>query len=329
MKDIKLSICIPTYNRSKTIYNTLMHLIQCSRDDIEFVISDNASPDDTETLVKSIKDPRIKYFKNKSNYGIDLNILKCVKRANGSFIYFITDEDRIKLKLIPWIIGLFDKTNKLNLMIGTVLDERTNPYKIVYQFKDRIFNPGASALLKIFLKEGYLAGIIIKRDVLDLTQARKYVGCIYIHQVLMGQAMKSGYTITSSKIFCSIPNKQYKSEIYMLKSYCKGKSFYSPLGTFSQLEDKLVIIKELLSEYPKVKEVSIEIEKSRWAELLARAIFMSPRSFIKNFHILVRIMLKNKEITKSHQFWFNFIIRIKKYLFSHEYWQKKIFHTKR
>ncbi|MBY9007047.1 MAG: glycosyltransferase family 2 protein [Candidatus Lokiarchaeota archaeon] len=325
MTEIILSICIPTYNRSPIIYKTLDHLIKCKRNDIEIVVSDNASPDDTEIRIKSIEDPRVKYFKNQVNYGIDMNILKCVERAKGEFIYFITDEDIINLELIPWIINLIKNIKELNLIIGSVLDKRNGLNNVVSKFKDRTFNPGPHAILNLFFREGYLAGIIIRRGALNVSEAERYNGCIYIHQVLMLQAMKTGYAMTSSKIFCYIPDNKLISEIYMLKDYCIDKPFYSPLGTFSQLEDRQKIINEILGEYPKIQLFLKNREYKKWAEILARTIFISPKNFIVEIYQILKILRKNKEIVKTHIFIIEFLRKVKNYLTSKNYWFTKIF----
>ena len=51
----KLSICIPTYNRAAYIGETLASIISQSNDDIEIVIVDGASTDNTADVVTSFK----------------------------------------------------------------------------------------------------------------------------------------------------------------------------------------------------------------------------------------------------------------------------------
>ena len=73
MKTILLSICIPTYNRSKTLENTLNSLFSNPEFDsnkIEVIVSDNCSTDDTAQVVA--KYPLVKYYCNKENVK-DLN----------------------------------------------------------------------------------------------------------------------------------------------------------------------------------------------------------------------------------------------------------------
>ena len=65
MSKIVLSICIPTYNRGKVLFNNLNHLVSFESDEIEIVISDdNPLSDKTHDVVRKFSDQRIKYFRN-------------------------------------------------------------------------------------------------------------------------------------------------------------------------------------------------------------------------------------------------------------------------
>ena len=75
-----LSICIPTYNREKYLQECLESIIHqegFNTEDIEIVISDNASQDNTTQLVETYKAkyPNIKYFRNVENIGAIRNVL--------------------------------------------------------------------------------------------------------------------------------------------------------------------------------------------------------------------------------------------------------------
>lgn len=93
----KLSICIPTYNRAKTLREALDSILpQVSENpDIEIIISDNASTDDTIELVREYQHqyPIIRYSRNSDNLGFDGNIIACVELAHGQYISFVSDDD--------------------------------------------------------------------------------------------------------------------------------------------------------------------------------------------------------------------------------------------
>lgn len=67
MKKPFFSVVIPTYNRSSTLKCAIESVFLQNFDDLEIIVVDDASPDDTQRVVKSFKDKRIRYFKNKKN----------------------------------------------------------------------------------------------------------------------------------------------------------------------------------------------------------------------------------------------------------------------
>jgi glycosyltransferase involved in cell wall biosynthesis len=94
-----LSICIPTFNRADSLGLLLENISrECAPhlDRIEIVISDNASTDHTETVVKNRSDLPIAYSKNTKNLGGAGNLLTATaKIATGEFIWIIGDDDMI------------------------------------------------------------------------------------------------------------------------------------------------------------------------------------------------------------------------------------------
>ena len=97
IKEIKkLSICIPTYNRSYHLNNCLNSIIQNGKicKDIDICISDNNSSDNTIEIIKPYKKIlNIKYKKNSANIGVAKNILSSVEISNSEFCWIIGDDD--------------------------------------------------------------------------------------------------------------------------------------------------------------------------------------------------------------------------------------------
>ena len=81
-----LSICIPTYNRAEYLMKSLESIVNQDNfnEEVEVVISDNASTDDTEKVSMEFcqRYSNIKYFKNKENL-MDKNHPLALKRATG------------------------------------------------------------------------------------------------------------------------------------------------------------------------------------------------------------------------------------------------------
>lgn len=105
-----LSICIPTYNRAAILDGALeaieKALQQIDPSEIELVISDNCSPDNTKEIVqKHIEKglPIGTYIRNEENLGIIGNIKQCFRLAKGKYVWVLGDDDYVRqdaLKII-------------------------------------------------------------------------------------------------------------------------------------------------------------------------------------------------------------------------------------
>lgn len=91
-----LSICIPTYNRCKILEENIIKIISLSEfdDEVQLIINDNASTDDTPAVVKKIinenKNKNIKYYRNKENIK-DLNFYYALKNGDGLYCKLLND----------------------------------------------------------------------------------------------------------------------------------------------------------------------------------------------------------------------------------------------
>jgi glycosyltransferase involved in cell wall biosynthesis len=93
MNQSKLSILVPTYNGAEYIGETLRSILSQSFSDFEIIASDDASTDETEKVIKSFSDPRIKFFRNEKNLGYPGNLNEALKRAGGEIIYLMGQDD--------------------------------------------------------------------------------------------------------------------------------------------------------------------------------------------------------------------------------------------
>ena len=113
-----LAICIPTYNRSSILDESLTSLIPLVKGlDIVIYVIDNGSTDNTEDIVARFNGNGIRYIKNDENIGGDLNILKSYKVASGiaEYVCVLGDSYRFKKDLHSMIQLLSSKD--INLLI--------------------------------------------------------------------------------------------------------------------------------------------------------------------------------------------------------------------
>ena len=83
----KVSIMIPTYNQQKYILRAIESALSQDYENIEIVIVDDNSPDETQAIVEAYlskkNDTRIRYFRNQENIGIIKNRFTTVQVVNG------------------------------------------------------------------------------------------------------------------------------------------------------------------------------------------------------------------------------------------------------
>lgn len=87
-----VSIVMPTYNRAKTIKNSLMSIINQTYQNFEIVVVDDCSTDDTQSVIESLDD-RIKYVRLDSNHGPSYARNEGVKHATYDLIAFNDSDD--------------------------------------------------------------------------------------------------------------------------------------------------------------------------------------------------------------------------------------------
>lgn len=92
---MRVSIIIPTYNRAVYLETAISSALAQDYKDLEVVISDNASTDNTEFVAKAFsRDPRVKYFRNSENVGMVKNWHKAVfEYAIGDWYLILSDDD--------------------------------------------------------------------------------------------------------------------------------------------------------------------------------------------------------------------------------------------
>ena len=96
-----VTIAIPTYNRADGyLKNAIECALKQTYQNVEVVISDNCSSDNTEEVVKGFNDPRIRYFRQQANIGANNNFNYCLEKAKGIYFLLFHDDDSIDADFI-------------------------------------------------------------------------------------------------------------------------------------------------------------------------------------------------------------------------------------
>lgn len=89
-----LSVIIPTYNYGHFLRQTVSSVLGQGVDDIEILVLDNASTDNTAEIIQAYADePRVRYLRNLRNVGPRYNVLNGIHIARGRYLSMLMADD--------------------------------------------------------------------------------------------------------------------------------------------------------------------------------------------------------------------------------------------
>jgi len=137
MDQLKITIITVCYNSDKTIERTIKSILQQSYDNIEYIIIDGGSTDDTLNILKKHNDT-INFVLSEPDEGLYYAMNKGIKFATGDVIGILNSDDFFKDNFVlQKIVNQFEIT-KSHMVYGNI-DYVNNENKIVRYWKSSVF----------------------------------------------------------------------------------------------------------------------------------------------------------------------------------------------
>ena len=184
----KLSICIATYNRGRFIGETLDSIVGQLNDQVELIVVDGASPDNTEEVMRQYFDryPQINYVRESENSGVDCDYDKAVGYATGLYCWLMTDDDLLVPGAISRVCDFLDGTRDLVIVNAEVrsadFSRVLHPSRLKIE-SDRNYDSGERS--KCFSETAsclsFIGGVVIRRDFWLERDRESYYGTLFIH----------------------------------------------------------------------------------------------------------------------------------------------------
>jgi abequosyltransferase len=200
-----LSICIPTYKMASFLADLLDTIVaECDTfdpDQVEVVVTDNASPDDTAQVVASYAGQlkRLVYHRHDENIGPDRNFLAAVAAASGRWCWLMGSDDIVEKGAIKAVLKLL--SNKPELC-GMSLNRRARSFDLSTIIPEDAFPAftstsdlygGDEVFSAISYYIGYLSGQVVHREtwqeVVRTRPIDEYFNA-YIHVYVIGEMLK-------------------------------------------------------------------------------------------------------------------------------------------
>ena len=119
----KVTVLIPTFNRAKVLKRAIASVLRQSYSEIIIIVSDNASTDETESVVRELisTDNRIEYFKHKFNVGALENLRYVFSLVQTPYFCFLSDDDLLAIDCILDSVKVLNQHANIDFVIQNSL----------------------------------------------------------------------------------------------------------------------------------------------------------------------------------------------------------------
>lgn len=144
---MKIAVCIPTYNKSIYIAESIRSVVNQAQAGLEIHVFDNASEDNTAEICYSFRD-KIHYHKNEMNLGYVGNINECLKlHKTYDWIGILHSDDRHSIESINYMKVLITKYPEIGIVFSET-DIMDSNGIIIHKgtCKERLYRMGSEAI---------------------------------------------------------------------------------------------------------------------------------------------------------------------------------------
>lgn len=207
-KNIFLSICLPSYNCGTKALRKVEYLLKCPYDsEIEFIISNNASTAEMDGYekIRKIKDARIRYYEYTEYQEKNMNVLKTLELAQGTFAVLVDDENCINLEHLSEYLNFLQSYEECGVLIASGS----------YKDMKNLYSAGISAVdmcsnINDMNGMAFNMGLCAAKNIYDILYKKQKNVFVkdYVHIcIAMLLAKTSDLVIEDLDLIINIPNK--------------------------------------------------------------------------------------------------------------------------
>lgn len=175
-----LTIAIPTFNRSKFLSLLLSALGPQleGESDVEVLVSDNASTDDTSDVAESFANQGfpLRSIRNTTNVGSDRNFLQCYEQARGKYLWIMGDDDVIEPFGLKTVLSALraEKEYDIVFLRSRGFTGSYEPQPQPAHIHSVVFNRADDLASHVHVFFTFISGIIVNRDLIEAVPHRPF-----------------------------------------------------------------------------------------------------------------------------------------------------------
>lgn len=315
----KVSVIVPVYNTEKYLRRCLDSLVNQTIDNIEIIVINDCSPDNSKEILKEYEKKykdKIKVFHNKTNKGIGYNRNYGIEKANGEYIGFVDSDDWVNETMYD---KLYKKAKKDNLDLvlcnfHKMLERENDLQEIasneISYFKNTNLKQTPNLLLDVELAPW---NKLYKKELLDginFPENLKYEDTIFVLKA-MARSKKIGmvdeklnYYLVRSKSETTVMNKKVYDILRVSKMMIdelKTHDYYNDVKDYAEAMTIRNLFRYTLQQrYQKDKKLANEFIDDTFKFLNKEFPNWNKNRIWKRRNILKRMVEQSKLLTKLY-----------------------------
>jgi len=200
-----ISVCIPHYNRSKYLLVVLDSIRVQDYPEIEVVISDDCSTDDSKRVISEYisaaegsAQVRFTYIRQPTNLGYDGNLRAALGAAHGEYLFVLGNDDALPERdTLSKLAVTLKKLNSPDVSFSN-FHVSENPKEIVRRARvTTAVGCGPDVALQAFRSFSFVGGIVFKNSAFTKHNTGKYDGTVYVQIFLAARIIAAGGTLAT------------------------------------------------------------------------------------------------------------------------------------
>jgi glycosyltransferase involved in cell wall biosynthesis len=162
-----VTVCIPTRNQAPYLADAVRSALTQDVDELEVVVHDDASTDETPAVLEGVRDPRLRVLRHVQPRGIAANRNSCLADARGRYVAWLDSDDVLLPGSLKRRLDLLESQPSVGLVHGAVeLIDETNrllpPWPAL--FENDTVQPGAVAFRDLLESNTITTSTVVVRN---------------------------------------------------------------------------------------------------------------------------------------------------------------------
>lgn len=219
----KVTVLMPTYNVAPYVKEAIDSVLQQTYNDFELLIIDDCSTDDTISVVRGIKDPRIRIVQNDKNVGLAENLNRGLSRITTEYVARMDGDDIAEPFWLEREVAILDSHPDIGICSGGF--ERFGTVKSLVRFPEQHEDCMANMLFecsvivptfRMSLYRDY--GLRYSTDAFPAEDYRFWAECLRVTRIYNIQETLFHYRMHPTQI-CTARREEQQRKVAQVRRY--------------------------------------------------------------------------------------------------------------